>query len=757
MRILVLLENDNMEPNSNSLQISKNALDKHIEFLREVVEWLVPNNRPFDISFIEQNISHVSDSFSLLWSARDMLWFHWENIIMSDLSREIKDAFFSSYWGAFMFNYNRFHEDYNEQTFEKAKNYQSLYTTPDLKNIAYSVNHAFKNDILQFERFQKLYKFKIEMLTPLRRKIASAETNVYQIAEDFKAKKPISFSKYYELINVFRHEYLDKKKFHERIELHRKPNEVRSEVLQHLNSYLLQIQGREEMQDIDHEQGIHGYVPTKLVDIWQANRKLRSGYDAIIQYCNLTNKDFNTIAIHTAEYRAMNKLFAKINRDIYAYQSKPKPQVSATNADKMTTDLGVEYSALNKYLPNAIINHEEIATQIKMLELFSDKIAYYSEVYGILKSGGRIFTKYNDGNEASKIFCNCSNCKMDDSSFRTQYSVYERYLLDEYKLLEKFIASNLSYDVKLKVWDNIMGGMATLSLTTSIGDYEMSLKPSNSVEIKIQNDFYYKKILERDYKNKSSMKDCYQKDFQTQKEKFVSQYSHALYKKELKEKTITSIKSNQHKNRYGKAISFFNELVDGKPIDFSKELIDYQTMYYVVAANEDYLFLHFLEGYDVTNANQSRPETIVGPIHFEDRGGTEFERLVFAFVSRLKHWEEIEWLGQTGDDEGRDIWGVFNGETYCYQCANYRKVVFQKAQRDIMRLVDENHIPNYLIVVTGGRVSADMRTKIKQFAVSQNIHNVQVWSGTELEEKIRRDNPDLIRRFVNGETFPELP
>ncbi|WP_347053504.1 hypothetical protein [Flavobacterium olei] len=45
------------------------------------------------------------------------------------------------------------------------------------------------------------------------------------------------------------------------------------------------------------------------------------------------------------------------------------------------------------------------------------------------------------------------------------------------------------------------------------------------------------------------------------------------------------------------------------------------------------------------------------PIHFEDRSGNEFERLVFAYAVREKNWQSIEWLGQTGKDGGRDIWG----------------------------------------------------------------------------------------------------
>ena len=149
-------------------------------------------------------------------------------------------------------------------------------------------------------------------------------------------------------------------------------------------------------------------------------------------------------------------------------------------------------------------------------------------------------------------------------------------------------------------------------------------------------------------------------------------------------------------------------------------------------------------------------ERTVLPIHFEDRSGSEFERLVFAYVFRIKEWETFEWLGQTGDDDGRDIWGVYNGTTYCYQCANYRSLVFKKVTDDIDKLVEVGLIPDCFTVVCGGRVSANMRNAIKKYATDKGIKETHVWNGIELEEKLRKDAPELLKRFVAGEIFPEL-
>lgn len=143
------------------------------------------------------------------------------------------------------------------------------------------------------------------------------------------------------------------------------------------------------------------------------------------------------------------------------------------------------------------------------------------------------------------------------------------------------------------------------------------------------------------------------------------------------------------------------------------------------------------------------------PIHFEDRSGNEFERLTFAFVSRQKEWDSIEWTGQTGGDGGRDIWGRFNEETFCYQCANYRNLTFKKAKEDIDKLIAHNTIPVNFILVCGGRITPDIREKVIAYANSATIKKAVAWTGVEFEELLRKDAPELIKRFAEGEKFPD--
>lgn len=133
--------------------------------------------------------------------------------------------------------------------------------------------------------------------------------------------------------------------------------------------------------------------------------------------------------------------------------------------------------------------------------------------------------------------------------------------------------------------------------------------------------------------------------------------------------------------------------------------------------------------------NFMKIEKVVLPIHFEDRSGNEFERLVFAYLSDTESWDSIEWLGQTGDDGGRDIWAVKNKKTYCYQCANYQRLTMEKVEEDIDKLIKGNTIPDNFIVVCGGTVTPKLREKIKDHASTCGVESTTTFSGREFEEK----------------------
>ena len=50
-----------------------------------------------------------------------------------------------------------------------------------------------------------------------------------------------------------------------------------------------------------------------------------------------------------------------------------------------------------------------------------------------------------------------------------------------------------------------------------------------------------------------------------------------------------------------------------------------------------------------------------------------------------------------------------------------------------------------------------MRDKIKEHVKSLGVQECDTWSGQEFEEFLRKDAESLLKRFVEGEPFPDAP
>lgn len=158
----------------------------------------------------------------------------------------------------------------------------------------------------------------------------------------------------------------------------------------------------------------------------------------------------------------------------------------------------------------------------------------------------------------------------------------------------------------------------------------------------------------------------------------------------------------------------------------------------------------------------SRPSRTVQPVHFEDFDGHQFERLVFAYLLRTDNWLSLEWYGQVGGDSGRDIWGIRErdshplGQKTCIQCTNRRSLLYSKVQDDLDKIFNgPNGKPDCFVVVSGGKVSAQLRDKIKNLCTQKQVYCSEVWSANEFEERLRAKAELLLKRFVEGETFPD--
>ena len=130
---------------------------------------------------------------------------------------------------------------------------------------------------------------------------------------------------FYKLIKEFQESYFQEIQYREKLSKHRRPVTFLNELLQGKNgkdgvyNYLLKIQGREEMRDVD--DNCSGYVNSKIEELWHEDKNLRTLYAATVAYSKLRSKDVTKIAVHVAEYRAINKVAKKIQRTIAQYSN----------------------------------------------------------------------------------------------------------------------------------------------------------------------------------------------------------------------------------------------------------------------------------------------------------------------------------------------------------------------------------------------------------------------------------------------------
>lgn len=432
---------------------------------------------------------------------------------------------------------------------------------------------------------------------------------------------------------------------------------------------------------------------------------------------------------------------------------------TAENLEAAIAKLDVQRS-LNRfenfYKRQNVNDHEIVAAKIAAEYGIKEKLKVYGQHYSFIQSNGRVYAYNAVGKETEKIICNCHKCRK-EMDFQEKYAIYEPFLEAEATDLDLLGNSTLPYAKKLRLWHFITGGGSSINFEFSKGRIKLSLEPSDEDEIETENLFTYELVLESFFRKQSSMPQLFQKEHQTRKQKFLKQHSNSLYQSELVQKTISSLRENTEKIRNADAERIFVSLVDGEIIELRTKLLPYQDIFHYVIANEEFLFLKFLEARDFV-AKSTPVKTVersVGPIHFEDRSSTEFERLVFSYLLNTNVWESLEWLGETGDDGGRDIWGVMAGESYCFQCANYKLMKYSKATEDIDKLVADHRIPDRWILYCGGRVSNPVRENIKAYGKGVGIKKVTIHSGREFEELLRLYTPGLIKRFVEGETFPE--
>ncbi len=197
--------------------------------------------------------------------------------------------------------------------------------------------------------------------------------NAYEVLQRVDLTAQITEPVFNQLIVEFQNKFLVEVDYYEKINLHRNPIEFQNEVLKNLNDYLVKMQNRPEMQDIDEEKNSSGYTPAKLTEIWKSDKRIKSCYNAISIYCKLRYKDFNTVAIHIAEFRALRKLYTKIERE----RKVAKEGKKASKYYTVCIELSDDYYTLSR------LKEEDVCFIQKVYEQAGDSFIYLGTKYSI--------------------------------------------------------------------------------------------------------------------------------------------------------------------------------------------------------------------------------------------------------------------------------------------------------------------------------------------------------------------------------------
>jgi hypothetical protein len=165
--------------------------------------------------------------------------------------------------------------------------------------------------------------------------------NAYEILNKTIEPQLVNESYFNQLIGDFKRSYLDSQNYEERLSVHRYPNELKDEILHDLNDRIQKMHQRDEMKD--NYGNTAGYVSSTINNIWKSDKRLKSLFNATKKYCEIRSRDFNVIAVHVAEYRALNKLFFNIQKSMRIYKPvKIKP--TQTMVDTNKTNVFISYS-----------------------------------------------------------------------------------------------------------------------------------------------------------------------------------------------------------------------------------------------------------------------------------------------------------------------------------------------------------------------------------------------------------------------------
>lgn len=145
-----------------------------------------------------------------------------------------------------------------------------------------------------------------------------------------------------------------------------------------------------------------------------------------------------------------------------------------------------------------------------------------------------------------------------------------------------------------------------------------------------------------------------------------------------------------------------------------------------------------------------KPSRTINQLHFEDLDPIRFEELILGMVYRSYRWESINHFGKKGSDDGIDIEAVErleNGKLrkYHYQCKRYNRLSKSQLKKIIDDYLMKNpYLPDKYILVVSCSLSKTNIDYLCEYAMSQGLSYVDVWTSSVIETKLYSDYHDLL-------------
>lgn len=130
---------------------------------------------------------------------------------------------------------------------------------------------------------------------------------------------------------------------------------------------------------------------------------------------------------------------------------------------------------------------------------------------------------------------------------------------------------------------------------------------------------------------------------------------------------------------------------------------------------------------------------------FERLSPTDFERLCFWLVRR-EGFEDAQYIGAKGNDQGRDIIGTKEDRRVVFQCKRVERFQPADAEKEIAKLLalPAETQPLDLIFIVTSEVTAETRDRASLAWKTRG--SCSFWAATELDERVK-SHQDILGEF----------